>query len=246
MPGVQGDELCRRVRELEKSRDSYTYLIMVTAKGSTEDIARGLDAGADDYLVKPVDPEELRARIKTGQRILDLHADLLATKRDLLHQSRTDPLTGVLNRRAILSELRGELNRVSRGKGPLSLCLFDIDDFKRLNDTFGHPAGDRGLKECVRRVLAVIRSYDSLGRIGGDEFLVLLPGTDYMEASAICHRIQTVISGKPLEFAEGTFDLTVSLGLVTSAGDTAPEKLLEAVDRAMYQSKKEGGNRLTS
>jgi diguanylate cyclase (GGDEF)-like protein len=219
---------------------------MVTAKGSTEHIARGLDAGADDYLVKPVDPEELRARLKAGQRILDLHSDLLAAKRDLLRQSRTDSLTGVLNRRAILSELRGELNRVRRGKGPLSLCLFDIDDFKRLNDTFGHPAGDEGLKECVSRVQAVIRSYDSLGRIGGDEFLVLLPGTGEAEALGICHRIQKVICDEPLKLKKGTFDLTVSLGLVTSAGNEEPEKLLEAVDRAMYQSKKEGGNRLNS
>jgi diguanylate cyclase (GGDEF)-like protein len=246
MPGIEGDEICRMVRKAEEKGGDYTYLILLTAKESKEYVIRGLEAGADDYIVKPVDPSELKVRVRVGQRIIQLQSDLLAAKHDLLEQSRTDPLTGVLNRRAILSQIESELNRSERTDNPSSLALLDIDHFKAINDTYGHLAGDAVLKECVRRIGKIMRSYDSLGRLGGEEFLMLFPGTSESQALAICERIRGVIGEEPVVFKGVAISLTVSQGVVTANTKSSVDEIIDRVDQAMYRAKRNGRNRVDS
>jgi diguanylate cyclase (GGDEF)-like protein len=244
MPKIQGDELCRRVRKMEEGKDTHLYLILLTAKRSTDHIIRGIEAGADDYIPKPFDEGELRVRVRAGQRMIQLHSQLLAAKSDLLVQSRTDSLTGVLNRRAILSQMETELSRAKRHGKQISLALLDIDHFKAINDTYGHWVGDAVLKECVKRIESVTRAYDSLGRFGGEEFLILFPETGESEASSICNRIRDVIAEKPVRVGKASIPLTVSQGVITGIGQETMDELVHQADQGMYQAKEKGRNRV--
>ena len=244
MPGIEGIEICRRLREQEKDEDQYTYLILLTAKDSKENIIRGMEAGADDYIVKPFDQHELRVRVRAGQRIIQLQSELLATKQDLLLQSRTDPLTGVFNRRAILSQIKIELSRIKREKKQLSLSLLDIDHFKNVNDTYGHMVGDAVLRECVKRIEQVIRAYDSLGRIGGEEFLIIIPGTVASDALLIAERIRFSVSKADVHVNGNHIPITVSQGIVTCDGNTDVDVLIAMADKALFQAKDNGRNRV--
>jgi len=241
MPGMEGAELCRRIRQKEKDGDTYTYMILVTAKGSVEHVVEGLDAGADDYLVKPFHEEELRARVRAGRRIVRLQDQLMKANVALSVQATTDPLTGVLNRRGILSKLEGELNRAGRSKKHLSLILFDLDGFKKTNDEFGHLAGDAVLKACVQRIGEVTRPYDWLGRWGGDEFLILLPGTNEEAAMEICGRIQEVVTEHPAEFEGISIGMSVSQGVAEVALEGTVDEVLDLADRALMKAKEAGG-----
>jgi len=244
MPSIEGVEICRKLRENKKDKEQYTYLILLTSKGSKENIISGMEAGADDYVVKPFDQHELRVRIRAGQRIVQLQSELLAAKQDLLLQSRTDPLTGVLNRRAILSQIEIELSRAQREGKNLSLSMLDIDHFKKINDTYGHMVGDDVLREVVRRISAVIRKYDSLGRFGGEEFLIVIPGAEGAEAYAIGEKIRSVI-GETAFFVDGSkIRVTVSQGVVTGDGNANVDDLMAMADKAMYQAKDNGRNRV--
>jgi len=244
MPSIEGVEICRKLRENKKDEEQYTYLILLTSKGSKENIISGMEAGADDYVVKPFDQHELRVRIRAGQRIVQLQSELLAAKQDLLLQSRTDPLTGVLNRRAILSQIEIELSRAQREGKNLSLSMLDIDHFKKINDTYGHMVGDDVLREVVRRISAVIRKYDSLGRFGGEEFLIVLPGAEGAEAYAIGEKIRSVI-GETAFFVDGSkIRVTASQGVVTGDGNANVDDLMAMADKAMYQAKDNGRNRV--
>lgn len=247
MPGIEGDEICRRVRQREGEEgedEGYTYLILLTAKGSTDHVVNGLDAGADDYIAKPFDEHELRARVRAGQRIVRLHSELLEAKNDLLVQARTDSLTGVLNRRAILRQIEIELGRAKRGNEPVSLSVIDIDNFKNINDTHGHAAGDAILVEFVNRIREVIRIYDSFGRMGGEEFCVLFPGTRETEALAICTRIREVLAEKPIDFQGEPIHVTASQGITASHGEETVDDLINLADQAMYRAKRKGRNRV--
>jgi diguanylate cyclase (GGDEF)-like protein len=243
MPGVEGDEICRRVREKEKDDDTYTYLILLTAKVSTDHIVVGLEAGADDFIAKPVDQQELRVRVRAGQRSAQLHAELQRAKHDLWVLSRTDPLTGVFNRRAILSQLGSELDRTRRSGKQVSIGLLDIDHFKEVNDRFGHIAGDEVLRVCVKRIEGATRSYDFLGRMGGEEFLLVFPETNGVEALTVCNRIREAVAEEPVTLQGATISITVSQGLVTSSGQETVDDLIEKADRAMYRAKEKGRNR---
>ena len=240
MPGIEGTEVCRRVRQREENEEAYTYLILVTARRSARQVVEGLESGADDYLVKPFDELELRARVLTGRRIIRLHTDLMAAKQALSVQARTDPLTGALNRRGILSQLESELNRASRGKKRLSLILLDLDRFKEVNDEFGHLAGDAALRGCVERVGLVTRSYDFVGRLGGDEFLILLPETGGAEALAVCYRIREMVATEPVSFEGTPIGLTVSLGVAEVDVKGTVDEVIDMADRALLRAKKEG------
>jgi diguanylate cyclase (GGDEF)-like protein len=244
MPGVLGTEICRRVREREEREESYTYLILITGKGSADHVVEGLEAGADDYLVKPFHEHELRARANAGARIVRLQSELLKAKEKMADMARIDFLTGVPNRRTILSQLRRELNRANRGSLDLSLSVLDIDLFKQINDTYGHLAGDAVLKECVARIERVIRSYDSLGRFGGEEFLVILPETQISEALGICSRVQEVIAGEPFVVGDERIEVTVSQGVAGIDGEGTVDELIERADRALYRAKENGRNRV--
>jgi diguanylate cyclase (GGDEF)-like protein len=241
MPELDGVEVCRRLRQLETEQPPY--VILLTARGGTEDIVRGLDAGANDYLGKPYDPEELRARVEVGRRFIELNERLLEAQHALEVLARTDALTGILNRGAIVQLLDAELARATRENAPLSIGMLDIDHFKRVNDTYGHAAGDDVLREVVTRAQTVLRPYDHLGRFGGEEFLVIIPGTEGPEALEILERIRAVVSAAPIAVQGNELTVTVSLGGATSSGEPA-EQLLVRADDALYAAKEQGRDRV--
>ncbi|MCX5756978.1 MAG: diguanylate cyclase, partial [Candidatus Hydrogenedentes bacterium] len=173
MPGMEGLEVCRRLRDNASSNPPY--VILLTGRGEKGDIVRGLEAGANDYIAKPYDNEELQARIGVGKRMLELQASLLDTRDALEHLAMHDPLTGIFNRRAILDRLRAEISRARRDGGRLSVGMCDLDHFKKINDRLGHQAGDELLKAISKRLKNLVRSSDTVARMGGDEFMLLMP-----------------------------------------------------------------------
>ena len=244
MPGMEGIEICRKIRETSKKEDQYTYVTLLTAKESKENIVTGMDAGADDYITKPFDMHELRVRVRAGQRIVQLQSELLETKKNLEIQSRTDPLTGVLNRRAILSQIENELSRAKRDDTQLSISMLDLDHFKKINDTFGHLAGDAVLRESMNRVEETIRSYDAIGRFGGEEFIVVLPGAKQADAIIIAERIRLKINGNKANIDGVSIPFTISQGLATCNGTSTVDGLIAKADEALYRAKENGRNRV--
>lgn len=242
MPVIDGGEICQRVRLMEKGTDRYTYLILLTVKGAKEDIVSGMEAGADDYVVKPFDEQELRVRTLAGRRIIELQSKLLEAKRHLFQQARIDSLTGILNRGALLSELELEMSRSQREKTALSLIMLDLDHFKKINDSYGHHVGDAVLREFVKRISHILRPYDSFGRIGGEEFMIILPGADSSGVFSVCKRILEIIGKDAMVFKENNLNVTASLGVATVDGKENMEDLLARVDDALYKAKKKGRN----
>ncbi len=245
MPGVDGVELCRRVRAREEQGESaYTYMILFTARGGRRDVVSGMEAGADDYVVKPCDEHELRVRVRAGRRIVELQAELYRLQEQFKAQSRTDPLTGCLNRRGIVERLGAELAMAGRDRRPVSVAVLDLDHFKSVNDTYGHAAGDAVLQELVRRVGATIRASDSLGRIGGEEFLVLWAGLSPEVSRVAAERVRVVVEERPFVVGTSKIHLTVSLGLTTTWGAEAQEAVIARADQALYGAKQAGRNRV--
>jgi diguanylate cyclase (GGDEF)-like protein len=254
MPGLDGMGLIGRIRASEA--EGYTYIIMLTALREKPQIVSGLEAGADDYLTKPFDPEELAARVSIGERILTLQENLMASRRTMETLAMHDTLTGLLNRRAIHERALAELNRLRRGtaNAPLSVILLDIDHFKSINDNYGHDAGDRALQVVANLLLGQLRSYDGLGRWGGEEFLMLLPGTGLAEASAVAERIRTNLVEAEPSLPDGTrVLLSASLGVAAideatteAAGELWLEHLVRAADQALYRAKSDGRNRVAT
>ena len=244
MPGIEGVEICRRIRENSKSEDQYTYVMLLTAKESKKNIVTGMEAGADDYITKPFDMHELRVRVRAGERIVQLQSELLKAKKKLEIQSRTDPLTGVLNRRAILSQIGGELSRAKRENTKISISILDLDHFKAINDTYGHLSGDAVLRECMHRVKLTIREYDSVGRFGGEEFIVVLPGANDTDAFSVAERIRLRIYEKAADVDGTSISFTVSQGLATCNGDTTVDEMIAIADQALYRAKENGRNRV--
>jgi two-component system cell cycle response regulator len=242
MPGMEGIEICRKIRENSKSEDQYTYVTLLTAKESKENIVTGMDAGADDYITKPFDMHELRVRVRAGQRIVQLQSELLEAKKDMEIQSRTDPLTGVLNRRAILSQIDNELSRAKRDNAHISISMLDLDHFKKINDTFGHLAGDAVLRESMNRVEETIRTYDAVGRFGGEEFIVVLPGAKEADAFIIADRIRIKINEKNANIDGVSIPFTISQGLATCNGELTADELIAKADEALYRAKQNGRN----
>jgi diguanylate cyclase (GGDEF)-like protein len=244
MPGMDGVEVCRKVRQ--RGQEPYIYLLLLTTKGRKENIIEGLDAGADDYLTKPFDPHELQVRLRTGMRIVTLQAEIIEAREALRVQATHDALTGVWNRRAILEMLGTELVRSSRDEAPVAVVMADLDHFKRINDTHGHVVGDVVLREAVSRMRTLLRPYDAIGRYGGEEFLVVLPGCTAQDAFKLAERLRIGISQEPMMINGGTIDVTSSLGVAIS--DTTAildaTALIQAADTALYRAKAEGRNRV--
>jgi len=241
MPGVDGAELCHRIRA--RQRAPYQYILLVTAKDNTDDVVAGLDAGADDYLTKPFERNELRARLRVGKRILTLQDGLIRAREDLRFQATHDALTGIWNRRAVFDLLQRELERATRSLSATGLLMLDLDHFKEVNDTYGHLAGDAVLREAAARVIQVVRSYDLVGRHGGEEFLVVLPGCDSNQALQSAERVRAAIEATPIIADRFAIRVTVSVGATSATSGTSQKELLGIADAALYQAKKAGRNR---
>lgn len=244
MPGKDGLEVCAEVRKVKGA--PYTYVIILTALDRKEDVVRGLDAGADDYVTKPYDPLELRARLRAARRILALQEALLSARDALRFQATFDPLTGVWSRNAILATLRRELARAEREKTPLAVFMADLDHFSRTNATFGHAAGDSVLRETAQRMRSASRLYDSIGRYGGEEFLIIAPGCDGAEALRQGERLRASVAGKAIDLADGSAQLTLSVGVVTTGRKKGLDAnaVIFAADAALSRAKEGGRDRL--
>lgn len=240
MPELDGIELVRRLRTI--SRPLPPYVIMLTTKGERTDIVAGLEAGADDYLVKPFDHDELRARLNVGRRMITLYQQLLQSQAALTHQATHDALTGVLNRRAILEQATTECTRAARQGTVLSVAMCDIDRFKSFNDTYGHQVGDEVLCAFTRVVANNLRSYDLLGRLGGEEFLILTPGPIGDTPPRFFERLTSAVEKHKVLTRSGELSVTVSIGVASSASVQELDVLLEWSDRALYDAKRQGGN----
>jgi diguanylate cyclase (GGDEF)-like protein len=244
MPGMDGVAVCRKVRQ--RGQEPYIYLLLLTTKGRKENIIEGLDAGADDYLTKPFDPHELQVRLRTGKRIVTLQAEIIEARETLRIQATHDALTGVWNRRAILEMLGNELARSIRKGPPVAVAIADLDHFKRINDTYGHVAGDAALCEVVSRVRMLLRPYDAIGRYGGEEFLMVLPGCTSSDAWRLAERLRIGISQEPVKIPEGSIEVTSSLGVAASDTISSADAtdLIRAADTALYRAKTTGRNRV--
>jgi two-component system cell cycle response regulator len=238
MPGIDGIELCRRIRTLG-SNGTYIYTVMLTAKDRKQNLLTAMDAGADDYLAKPVDPCELRARILAGKRILDL-------QQCLRFSATHDFLTNLLSRAEILASLERELVRTQREGRPAGVIMADVDGFKQINDTLGHPAGDAVLAEVARRLKSDLRLYDVAGRYGGEEFILVLPGCDLRTATRRADEIRRLVARDPIATPAGSVSVSVSMGVTAAHGDSDStlETLLQNADAALYRAKKAGRNRV--
>ena len=242
MPGINGIELCRFVRQ--DVGPNYVYIIMLTSRDRHQDIVEGLEAGADDYMAKPVNLLELRARIQTGRRVVELEDKLLESNRKLRELASRDNLTGLWNRANAFVFLEEDLARGKRESRPVSAIMIDIDNFKRINDVFGHLAGDVALIEIAKRLERGVRSYDKVGRYGGDEMLVVLPGSGLAEATAIGERLRKSISSKKVGTPGGDITVTATFGCASSelSPDATAEILVQASDAALYKGKDLGRN----
>jgi len=245
MPGLNGVDVCRKVRALRTGEDQYVFVILLTAKSSKQDVIDGIEAGADDYVVKPFDHQELRVRLQAGERIIRLQSELVKARELFKTQAMYDPLTGAFNRRAIMERLDAELARADREKTQLSVAMLDLDHFKNVNDTYGHQAGDEVLRETVRRIQSSLRQYDCVGRYGGEEFLIVVPGLGENGEHVVFERILQTVSERNMDMPGGDARVTASLGVATwdDSSDTADE-LISAADSALYEAKRNGRNRV--
>jgi two-component system, cell cycle response regulator len=245
MPGIDGIELCRKVRN-EQGR--YRYLLLLTANDAKHDVVTGLDAGADDYLTKPFEVQELRARVRAGQRILELQDALLKTRDALRFEAAHDALTAIWNHGAVLGFLKRELDRQRRTHQPLGVIMADVDHFKKINDTHGHLVGDAVLREVARRLQGALRSYDFVGRYGGEEFLILVPGCGLADLIATAERLRRSMADHPVADGAVCIPVTISIGLVSAPESSGYardcQELLRAADAALYVAKAEGRNRV--
>jgi diguanylate cyclase (GGDEF)-like protein len=255
LPDTDGIELCRRIRSQENA--PYIYIILLTGKSARKDLIKGMEAGADDYLIKPCDLEELQMRLRAGQRILDLQSSLLEAQAELQRQATHDVLTEIWNRRAILNILQREAERSRRQSQVLSVIMADVDHFKSINDNYGHPAGDKVLHDVAQCIKSCLRTYDAVGRYGGEEFLVVLPNCSEESAVEIAERIRFTLENNAVTTESASLAITMSLGVASGKGEliASTDKLAEAyqaderelianADAALYQAKQQGRNRV--
>lgn len=244
MPYHTGPEVCRMLRERKAGR--YTYVLLLTSKNQREDIVEGMGAGADDYIVKPFDKHEMEVRIRAGRRIVDLQAELMRVQEQLREQATRDSLTGCWNRATILTILDREVQRARREDRPLGLAMLDLDHFKEINDTGGHAAGDYVLRRVVDCLVGSVRPYDAVGRYGGEEFLLVLPGCDEQGLRTQAERIRLSLQQLDLPWDGAMLSITASFGLshMDSADIVDRNTLITAADEALYRAKRAGRNRV--
>ncbi len=242
MPGIDGLELCRRIRE--KQEDRYQYVLLLTGKDEKEHVIEGLNSGADDYLTKPFDIGELRARLRTGNRILALQRELIQAREALRFEATHDALTGLWSRGAALHLLGSEMQRGARANASTGILMIDLDHFKNVNDTYGHLTGDEVLKEAACRIGQAVRSYDFVGRYGGEEFLAILTNCTPADLRMVAERIRTAISDLPIRTKTADVKATVSIGGIVASKGAHDLEFLAAADSALYEAKRTGRNRV--
>lgn len=246
MPGMTGPDVCRKIRQ--RAHEPYTYILLLTSKSQKEDLIEGMEAGADDYITKPFDQHELQVRLRAGTRLVDLQAELMAAREALREQATKDALTRLWNRASILDLLSRELSRSERDRSPVGVVIMDLDHFKNINDTYGHFAGDAVLCEAARRLQGAIRQYDALGRYGGEEFLIVLPGCNEQSSFAQAERLRKQLADAAMSLSGSVIHITASFGATSALpGDIcSAEGLIRRADEALYMAKKHGRNRVES
>jgi diguanylate cyclase (GGDEF)-like protein len=242
MPEMDGIEVCQRIREIDTS--DPPYLIVLTSKDEKKDIVKALEAGANDFISKPYDNEELRARINVGKRMVQLQSELGNAYKALKHEAMHDPLTDIFNRRAIIKLLEKEIARAKREKSNLCIGLCDLDYFKRVNDTYGHQTGDEVLIAFTRLVMDKLRINDHVGRYGGEEFLIVAPGSKELKQGTMFERICDHIRNSKISTEKGNISITVSIGVARYTGVENSDTLQAAADTALYHAKKIGRDRV--
>jgi two-component system cell cycle response regulator len=248
MPGIDGIELCQRIRR--DPRLAGMYVLLLTGRGSRADLVAGLDAGADDYMVKPIDTEELRARVQVGIRVATLQArladrvaDLQTASTELTRLVSTDVLTDLCSRRAWFERAAAEFSRSRRYDRDFAILLIDLDLFKQVNDTFGHDVGDRLLRGVADRLKAECRQSDIIGRLGGEEFALLTPETTAADAERIASRIREECGRVVIATPQGEVRCSCSIGVsALTQQDDDVEAVLRRADAALYEAKRSGRN----
>jgi two-component system cell cycle response regulator len=245
MPGIDGLSVCRHMRR--KQQGPYVYILLLTSKQSGEDIVEGLEAGADDYLTKPCRPAELKARLLTGVRILQLEDKLVEAREDMRTRATRDALTKLWNRSSILAYLKDSMDRRNLHGTAISVLLCDVDHFKQVNDRHGHLVGDEVLQQVAARLASSVRGGDFVGRYGGEEFLILLNNCRPEDLLKQADRVRRAITAEPFDTGAGDLTVTASLGALAlrGAGELmSSESVIKEVDRALYQAKADGRNRV--
>jgi two-component system cell cycle response regulator len=244
MPDLSGIELCQRIRA--GCQNSYTYIILLSSVSEKENVVKGLTSGADDYLTKPFHAEELLARVGTGRRIVDLHRQIEAKNRLLEELALTDSLTGLPNRRAIDEWSVRQLNGAARHGFAFWVAMADLDDFKSVNDLYGHDAGDKVLKKFAEILKKNSRKSNICGRVGGEEFFFVVTHADKADVESVVERIRREFGEHPFSFGGGVVNVTVSFGISGFQGKAAPDfsQLVSRADSALYTAKHRGRNRV--
>ncbi len=243
LPGVSGVQVCRELRHM-----TLVPILILTGLNEELDKVLGLEAGADDFVVKPFNPLELKGRLRAGARILDLQDELLAAREELHYLATHDFLTALWNRSAVLDQLHRALARSERQCAPLALAIADVDHFKAVNDTYGHGTGDEVLREIAGRMTSSVRPYDTVGRYGGEEFLIIFEGCSSSEAIQLAERLRSRVSLEKIKIGETVLSGTVSLGVAVVPKGTpdAADDLIRTADVCLYAAKKGGRNRVVA
>ena len=253
LAGHGGLEICQQVRD--KTESSHIYIIFVLDKDGGQGVMEAIQAGADDFLSRPLDADEIMLRLRTAKRILELQEDLKRAQDAIRYQTTHDPLTGLANRTEVIATVGREVSRMRREKIPLGVILAGIDGLKGINDAYGHAAGDAVLRETVRRTRTVVRPYDTIGRYTGEEFLVVVPGCDVKAAVTQADRLRAAVAQGGMDISEwgkfsGTHDgklqVTLSLGVAEGRPDKEAGALLREVEATLTRAKQAGQNRVES
>jgi diguanylate cyclase (GGDEF)-like protein len=241
MPGLCGFELCKLIRAREQG---YIYTILLSVADQQSDVLRGFELGADDYLCKPFEDLELKARLKVGERIIRSHELLVEAREALKFAASHDPLLRLWNRSSIIELLTTELSRAKRLQTSVSIFFADLDCFKPVNDNYGHLVGDDVLRGAADKMSRAVREYDHVGRYGGEEFLVVLPDCATDTAREIAERVRQQIAEAPLVTDPAPINITISIGVSQWRPGEEARDLLHRADEAMYRAKQKGRNRV--
>ena len=241
MPGLTGPQVCEMVRQ--KGGDAYIYILLLTGRTQKEDVIEGMTAGADDYVVKPFDQQELKVRLRAGRRIVELQDELLSAREALLKQATHDALTGLKNRACIREILAQHMSNARQAGSPLGVIMLDLDKFKQVNDVHGHAAGDLVLIAASERIQNVLDEGDAVGRYGGEEFLIVAP-KPAADLAVLAERVRAAIAVEPVASGPTLLTVTASLGYASYCPNVDAETLLRAADEALYRAKHNGRNRV--